>query len=131
LTTTRPIAPTVTPDTQPFWDGCARGELLLQRCSDCATLRHPPSPICPHCRSARAEWIPAGGRGTVYTFTIVRQALGKGWEPLVPYVVAVIDLAEGPRILSNIVGIAPEAVMIGMPVELVFEDGLPLFTLSS
>ncbi len=125
--TARPIAPAVTPDTQPFWDGCARGELLLQRCSDCATLRHPPSPICPHCRSVRSEWIPASGRGTVYTFTVVRQALGKGWEPLVPYVVAVIELAEGPRLLTNVVNIPPEAVSIGMAVEVVFEGGLPLF----
>jgi uncharacterized protein len=125
--TARPIAPTVTPDSKPFWDGCTRGELLLQRCSDCGTLRHPPSPGCPHCRSAHSEWIPASGRGTVYTFTIVRQALGKGWDEHVPYVVAVIDLAEGVRMLSNVVAIAPEAVAIGMPVVVVFADGLPLF----
>lgn len=125
--TARPIAPTITPDSQPFWDGCARGELLLQRCSDCGTLRHPPSPGCPHCRSARSAWTPASGRGTIYTFTVVRQALGKGWDEHVPYVVAVIELVEGVRMLSNLVNVPPEAVQIGMPVEVVFTDGLPLF----
>ena len=107
-------------DTQPFWDGCARGELLLQHCGACGTLRHPPSPICPHCRSTEHAWVPANGRGTVYTYTVVRQALAKGWDARVPYVVAVVELDEGPRILSNIVEVAAEDVRIGMRVEVVF-----------
>ena len=120
------------PDSQPFWDGCARGELLLQRCTDCGTFRHPPSPICTNCLSDRAEWIKASGRGTVYTFTIVRQALARGWEERLPYVVAVVELEEGPAFLSNLVNVDPETVAIGMPVEVTFAelDGttqLPLF----
>jgi len=126
-----PIAPVANPDTQPFWDGCARGELLLQACSACGRYRHPPSPICPHCRSDRHAWVPASGRGTVYTFTVVRQALARGWDDLIPYVVAVIELDEGPKLLSNLVNVAPEAVTIGMPVEVIFESAgetkLPLF----
>jgi uncharacterized OB-fold protein len=127
----RPILPYATIDTKPFWDGCLEGRLLLQRCSACGALRHPPSPICPECLSDAHEWIPSRGRGTVYTFTVVREAR-RGWEKLVPYVLAVIALEEGPRVLSNVVNIAPEQVTIGMPVEVTFAelDGstkLPLF----
>lgn len=119
-------------DARPFWNGCARGELLLQRCAACGTLRHPPSPICPRCRSDAHAWVAANGRGTVYTFTVVRQALAKGWDARVPYVVAVVELDEGPRILSNVVDVAPDDVRIGLPVEVVFvesegEQKLPVF----
>jgi len=128
----RPVVPVANFDTQPFWDGCARGELLLQRCGGCGALRHPPSPICPICLSAKHEWVAASGRGTVYTFVVVRETRARGWDKMVPYVVAVIALEEGPRMLSNLVNVAPEAVKIEMPVEVTFAelDGttkLPLF----
>lgn len=115
----------------PFWDGCARNELLLQRCSACGTFRHPPSAVCPNCLSAHHAWVPSSGRGTIYTFAVVRQALSKAWEDKVPYTVAVIELEEGPRFLTELVGIDPDAVRIGLPVEVTFtqRDGatLPLF----
>jgi len=114
-----------------FWDGCARNELLLQRCSACGTFRHPPSAVCPNCLSAQHEWVAVGGRGTVYTFAVVRQALAKAWEDKVPYTVAVIELEEGPRFLTELVGIDPDAVTIGLPVEVSFTQRddvtLPLF----
>ena len=115
-----------------LWDGTARKELLLQRCSACGTFRHPPSPICQNCLSDQHEWVPASGRGSVYTFAVVRQALGRGWEEKVPYVVAVIELDEGPRFLSNVINVDPDAVEIGMPVEVVYVERadaatLPLF----
>ncbi|HWE76656.1 MAG TPA: Zn-ribbon domain-containing OB-fold protein [Stellaceae bacterium] len=127
----RPVLPFATIDTKSFWDGCLDGQLLLQRCRACSALRHPPSPICPTCLGDAHEWISARGRGTVYTFTVVREAR-RGWEKFVPYVLAVIALEEGPHILSNIVDIAPEQVAIGMPVEVTFADlggstKLPLF----
>jgi len=127
----RPVLPYANIDTKPFWDGCLVGRLLLQRCSACGAWRHPPSPICPECLSDAYEWIASRGRGTVYTFTVVREAR-RGWEKFVPYVLAVIALEEGPHVLSNIVNIAPEQVAIGMPVEVTFAelDGstkLPLF----
>jgi len=127
----RPFLPYANIDTKPFWDGCLEGRLALQRCSGCGAWRHPPSPICPVCLSDAHEWVPARGRGTVYTFTIVREAR-RGWENLVPYVAAVIALEEGPDILSNVINIPPEQVAIGMPVEVTFAelDGstkLPLF----
>jgi len=117
--------------SSPFWDGCARSELLLQRCSACGALRHPPSSVCPHCLSAQNEWVPASGRGTIYTFAVVRQALSKAWEDKVPYTVAVIELEEGLHFLTELVEIDPDAVTIGLPVEVTFvwRDGvtLPLF----
>jgi len=127
----RPVIPVANLDTKPFWDGCLEGRLLLQRCSHCGAWRHPPSPICPQCLSDAHEWREASGRGTVYTFSVVHEAR-RGWEKLTPYVLAVIALEEGPHLLSNIVNTAPEAVTIGMTVEVTFAelDGttkLPLF----
>ena len=127
-----PVIPLPNLDTQPFWDGCARGELLLQRCAACGAYRHPPSPICPECLSDQHEWVRASGHGTVYTFVVVREARARGWDKLVPYAIAVVALEEGPRMLTDLVEIAPEAVTIGMPVTVTFAelDGttrLPLF----
>jgi uncharacterized OB-fold protein len=129
---TRPVIPVANLDTQPFWDGCARGELLLQRCTACQAFRHPPSPICPHCLSDQHEWVRASGRGTVYTFVVVREARARGWDKMVPYVLAVVELEEGPRMLTDLVEVEPEAVAIGMPVAVTYAelDGttqLPLF----
>jgi uncharacterized OB-fold protein len=128
----RPTIPLANVDTKPFWDGCAGGRLLLQRCSACGALRHPPSPACAVCLSDRHEWIAASGRGTVYTYSVVRECKARGWDKMVPYILAVIDLEEGPRMLTNLINIAPEAVTIGMAVEVTFAelDGttkLPLF----
>jgi uncharacterized protein len=130
--TLRPAMPLANSDTAPFWDGCARGLFLLQRCTECSTFRHPPSPICPNCLSAEHEWLQATGHGTIYTFVIVREALRRGWEELVPYVVAVIDLDEGPKFVTNVVNIEPDLVTIGMRGKIVFtstDDAmmLPLF----
>lgn len=128
----RPVIPVANLDTQPFWDGCLRGELLLQRCAACQTYRHPPSPVCSHCLSDAHEWVPSSGRGTVYSFVVVRETRARGWDEMVPYVVAVVALEEGPRMLTNLIDVAPEAVTMEMPVEVAFEelDGttkLPLF----
>ena len=94
----RPVIPVANSDTKPFWDGCARAELLLQRCTACQAHRHPPSPICPRCLSDQHTWVRASGRGTVYTFVVVRETRARGWDKMVPYVLAVIELEEGPRI---------------------------------
>jgi uncharacterized OB-fold protein len=128
----RPVVPAANLDTKPFWDGCAEGKLLLQRCASCEAYRHPPSPICPHCLSDAHAWVAANGHGAVYTFVVVRETRGRGWDKMVPYVLAVVELEEGPRILTNLTSIAPEDVAIGMPVEVAFAelDGttrLPLF----
>ena len=124
--------PVVDQDTQPFWDGCARSELLLQCCRKCQTWWHPPSPICPNCFSAEYDWTPSSGKGTVYTFSVIHHPFRRNWEALVPYVVGVIELEEGPHILSNVVGVEPDAVEVGMRVAVSFEQmsdtiSLPLF----
>src|SRR4051794_2725706 len=103
----RPV-PNPSPESRRFWEGCANEQLLLQRCSTCLRYRHPPNPICPECLSSADEWVPASGIGTVYTFSVVHQAFRRAWQPLVPYVLAVITLDEGPRLLSNVIDIPPE-----------------------
>lgn len=115
-----PIEPVPNAETQAFWDGCKQGQFLLQRCASCGAHRHPPGPICSRCLSDRFEWIPARGTGTVYSFTVVREQRAPGWSELVPYVLTVVELDEGPHVLTNVIDVAPENVRIGMPVEVTF-----------
>lgn len=113
--------PIPNPDTEPFWQGCANGKLLLQRCSGCEAYRHPPSPICHNCLSPEHQWVEASGQGTVYSYVIAHEAL-RGWTGEVPYVVAIIELAEGPHMISNVVGTPFDRIKIGMPVTVFFEQ---------
>lgn len=121
------IAPTPTHDTRFFWDGLEERKLLIQRCAGCATLRHPPRPMCPRCNALAWEPIAASGRGTVYSFVMPKHPpmpfMGD------PYIVALVELDEGVRLVSNLCDVAPEQATIGMPVELFFaefDDGLVL-----
>jgi uncharacterized OB-fold protein len=119
--TPRKRLPIVDHQSQPYWEGCARGELLLQKCSDCGAHRHPPSPRCAECRSPNAEWVPASGEGTIYTFVVVRRSFDPAWEDDIPYVVAIVELAEGPHIMTNIVERRVDSVHVGMPVTVMFD----------
>jgi uncharacterized OB-fold protein len=124
------LAPAVTPDTQFFWDGLREHRLLIQRCAGCGVLRHPPRPMCPACRSLEWDAVEASGRGTVRSCVIPHHP-PLPWFPE-PYVVAIVDLDEGVRLVTNVVGVDPHAVTIGMAVQVRFEtfdDGLvlPLF----
>ena len=116
--TTRPD-PIMTADAAFFWEGAKRGELLAQRCADCRNWRHPPRPMCPVCHSVLREEARLSGRGEVYSWIIPRHppALGFAQAP----VVAVIQLEEGLRLVSNVVGVAEGQVAIGMQVEVRFE----------
>ncbi len=109
-------------DTKEFWQACKRHELVMQKCQACGQLRFPPESICPHCLSDRCQWQRLSGKGKVYTFSIIRQAPRPEWKHAVPYVVGVIELDEGPRMISNVVGCPPEEVQIGMSVEVTFQD---------
>ena len=125
------LAPTTTPDTKFFWDGLKDGKLLIQRCTGCRALRHPPRPMCPRCNSLEWDAIEASGRGTVYSFVMPRHPPWPWFEGQT-YIVALIELEEGTRILSNLRDVDAEAVTIGMPVEAFvehFDNGvsLPLF----
>jgi len=108
--------------TLPFWQAAAEHRLVVQRCTACGHTRLPPAPLCPACRSADCDWKELSGRGEVYTYTTVHRPIAAGQK--LPYVVAVIALedAGGLRMISNLVGVEPEAVAIGMPVEVVWED---------
>jgi uncharacterized OB-fold protein len=124
------LAPTVTPDTEFFWTGLRSDRLLLQRCDDCGRLRHPPRPMCPHCTSLDWSAVPATGRGTVVSFVLPRHPQWPWFED--DYVVALVELEEGVRIVSNLVEVAPADVRMGLPVTVRFtrfDDGLvlPLF----
>ena len=109
-------------DNAGFWDGCRQHELRLQRCRACGTLRHQPRPMCPGCNGLEYEWVRASGRGTLYTFTIVHGPTLPAFQAQAPYNVAVIQLDEGPFMVSNIVGCRAAELRIGMRVEVVFED---------
>jgi hypothetical protein len=121
--------PRVDEESKGFWEACRRRELHIQRCRDCATLRHYPRALCPSCLSQRTEWVRCSGKGTVYTFTVTYQNQSPGFRDALPYVLAYVELDEGVRMLTNIVDCAAEAVRIGMPVEVVFDDVTPTATL--
>ena len=105
--------------TQPFWDACRRGVLEVSACRTCGRLFLPGGPCCPDCWSTDLGQQAVSGRGEVWTYAVYRHRYHPALK--VPYVVALIQLAEGPRLLSNIVGCAPEDVQVGMPVEGRFE----------
>ncbi len=108
-------------DTQEYWEGCKRGELRLQKCSDCGHVRFPPSALCPRCLSESSSWEKTGGRGKVYTWIVVHRPQHPAFFEDAPYNVVIVELDEGPRLHARVVDCAPEAITIGMPVEVVFE----------
>jgi len=114
--------PTVTADARPYWEGAAAGRLMLQRCTACAAVRFLPAYLCPACWSEGVEWFQASGQGRVATFAVVHRAPLPAFAEKVPYVVALIDLDEGPRMMSNILGEDALEVAIGDPVEVCFEE---------
>lgn len=119
--------PAVSRETLPWWQAAAEHRLVVQTCAGCATPRHPPGPMCPRCRSTVHEWTPLSGRGRVYSFTVVHQAFLPSLGAHLPYVVAILDLdgAEGVRLISNLVEVEPDAVTVGMPVEVTWDDVAP------
>ena len=115
-------APVVNADSAPYWEGSRDNKLLLQRCSDCGTLRFFPRYLCTECGSDNTDWVEAAGRGTVHSFTVVHRAAFPEFQAQTPYVVALVDLEEGPRMMSNIVGDDALEVEIGDAVTVEFED---------
>ena len=110
--------PAVNLDNAFFFEGAKDEKLLIQRCSSCGVLRHPPGPMCPQCQSLEWEAIEATGKGTVYSFVTNHYPQVPAFD--YPLNVALIELEEGVRLISNVVGIDADAVEIGMPVEVVF-----------
>jgi uncharacterized OB-fold protein len=118
--------------TLAFWEGCGRGELVLQRCGECGVVQHRPRGVCAKCLSGQLEHFVASGRGHVYSYTVTHQNNMPGFSGACPYVLAYVDLEEGPRLMTNIVGCDPESVTVGMAVRADFVEtgdalGVPRF----
>ena len=122
--------PRATPETRPFWDGAAAGELRVQRCRGCSRHFFYPRLACPRCGSGDVEWVRASGRATLYSY-VINHRPAPGYDP--PYAIAVVELEEGVRMMTNIVHteITPENLVLDMPLRVVFEKrgdmALPMF----
>lgn len=107
-------------ETRAYWEGAGRGELVLQRCVDCGVVQHRPRGLCASCLSDDIEHFVSSGRGAVYSYSVVRQNPQPAFAKAVPYVVAYVEMEEGPQILANIVDVDPDTVSIGMNVKVDF-----------
>lgn len=116
----RPL-PTIDDDNRPFWDGARAGELRMQACCGCGHVRYPISDLCPQCLSGEFEWRRLSGRGKVHSTIVFHQVYHAAFAGEVPYNVSLIQLDEGPRMFSNVVGVPPSDVKVGDVVEAVFE----------
>jgi uncharacterized protein len=117
-----------------YWASGRNGKLEIPQCCSCDKVHWYPRLYCPHCGSDQLQWISCSGKGSIHTFTIVRQSAHKYFKSKVPYVLAMVSLAEGPLIMSNIIDCKVEEVAIGFPVVMTFEDfgeffSVPLFRL--
>ena len=121
--------PRIDQESKGFWEACQRHELYVQRCGGCGMTRYYPRALCPRCLGDDTQWVLSSGKGTVYTYTVTHQNQAPGFRDSLPYVLAYVELTEGVRLLTNIVGCDPAAVKIGMSVEVVFEDVTPETTL--
>ena len=117
--------PAIDDGNRPFWEGARQGRLTLQRCAACRHIRYPISHVCPKCLSDRLDWVPLSGRGTVYSSIVFHQVYQPAFALDVPYNVSLIQLEEGPRMFSNVVGIAPSAVKVGDAVTVTFDAVTP------
>ena len=117
---TKPI-PVPNEDSAVYWRGCNDGKLLLQRCGSCGHFRFYPRILCTNCSSLETEWVEASGRGAVYSYSVIHRAPSPAFKAEVPYVLAVVVLDEGVRMMTNIVDCAPDQVRIDMPVRVRFD----------
>ena len=113
-------APAIDPDSAPYWEALNDDRLILKRCGGCGKAHFYPRELCPYCHSDDLTWIDASGRGAIYSFTVCRRPAGPAFADDVPYIVALVDLAEGPRMMTRIDG-DPSTVAIGQHVTVRFE----------
>lgn len=120
-TVAHPLVPVPTPETQPFWDGVAVGELRLPRCSACSFVFFPPTAVCPRCAAKNPDWIVASGDASLYSYVIHHRPVAQ-WGTEGPRSVALVELAEGPRLVSSVVNCeqTPEALELDMALRAVF-----------
>ncbi|MBM3946663.1 MAG: Zn-ribbon domain-containing OB-fold protein [SAR202 cluster bacterium] len=112
--------PTPTSLSKPFWEATKRGQLVMQQCTQCKEFVWTPQMACRKCLTETLEWKPVSGKGTIHTFSVIYRAANPAFKA--PYTIVVVDLEEGTRILSDLIGIDPADVRIGMKVEVEFED---------
>lgn len=119
----RPLPSPITPEAQPYWDGLKENKLMLPKCDDCGKPFFYPRVLCPNCHSRNISWMQASGRGKLYSFQIAHRSLNRAFKVELPCVMAMIELEEGPRVMSNLINIEPDpsVVKCDMPVEVVFE----------
>lgn len=133
MTAGRPV-PHPTATSAPFWEGCHRHELLLQHCASCSATVFYPRPTCPVCGSAELRFVRGSGQATLFTFTVARRPTHPRLADRVPYVIAIVELAEGPRMTSTVVDCDVEELRIGQPLTLAFEDidevSVPVFRIA-
>lgn len=121
--------PTPSPTSEPYWKAAKNHEFIIQRCSRCKKYVFYPRSLCPYCLSHDVKWVKGSGKGTVYSWTAVYRATDPNFNEPVPYIYAIVELAEGPHMATNIVKCKPEQCKIGMPVEVAFHDVTPEVTL--
>ena len=126
----RPLPQPITPEARPYWDGLKAGKLMIPRCSDCRHAFFYPRVICPRCASRNIEWFQASGRGKLHTFGIAHQSFHRAMKVPPPFVLAMVELEEGPRLMTNLVEVeaSPRAIHCDMPVEVVFTPVTPEVT---
>jgi uncharacterized OB-fold protein len=115
--------PVPTPETAPYWEGLKQHELRIQRCRDCNRAYFYPRPFCPQCFSWNVEWFTASGKARLHTYEIVHRA-APAFAPDAPYVLAVVELEEGPRMMTNLVDVTPDPAKLplDMPLEIVYDQ---------
>ncbi|WP_330282641.1 Zn-ribbon domain-containing OB-fold protein [Streptomyces sp. NBC_00588] len=113
--------------TRTYWDAAAGGRLLIRRCGACGRAHHYPREFCPYCWSEDVEWEPASGRAVLYTWSVVHRNDLSPFGERTPYVAAVVDLAEGPRMMTEVVEAQESGLRAGMDLEVAFREGTPVF----
>ena len=121
--------PTIDSASAPYWQAAREGRLLIAECAACGKVHHYPRPFCPHCWSEDVDWEDASGRSTLYTYSVVRRNDLPPFGEKVPYVAAVVDLDEGPRAMTNVVGCGFDEIEVGMPLQVDFEPISDDFTI--
>jgi uncharacterized OB-fold protein len=134
----RPLPQPMTPEAKPYWEGARDGKLMIPKCRACGRAFMYPRVLCPFCASREIDWIQASGRGRLYSFEIAHQILNKAFKVKTPVVLAMVELEEGPRLLTNLVDVEPDPTKLrcDIPVEVVFakltdQVSLPMFRLAT
>ena len=114
--------PRIDERSRPWWEALRRHELMIQKCDNCSNLSFPPAPICARCKREELSWVRASGRGRLWSWTVFHKSYFPSYATEIPYAVSIVELEEGPRLWTHIVGVAPLDLDIGMPVEAFFDD---------